>query len=268
MKRRDVLLATSGVLTTSVAGCLDAGSDSGDQSGATGTPTVERRDGRRIVVSNTGEAMDDPDLAVLDFDVEATGDTAAAVRDELSTRSAALREALLGYGLPEDAITSSSYRINERIDRRQMERDGVRPDSEEAIEEYRYYHGSHSFTVEVEAIDEVGDVIDTAVDAGADEVGRVTYTLSDEKRTELREQALRSAIEQARSEADAIADEVGTDVVEARVIDASEGRVSPVTRDLSYGGADATETETAPPTTIDTGDVTVTANVRIEFVME
>ena len=269
MRRRELLIATSGIAATALAGCLGSGNDDGDPSGQTGTPTVEEQTDRAIVVSNSGEVSGEPDLAVLTVAVEVRSDSAAAVRDELSIRSEELRQALLDFGLDEDAITTNRFDIHERVDRRQMEEDGVRPDSEAAREEYTYYQGRHSFTVEISAIDDVGAVIDTAVDGGADQVGHVTFTLSDDKRAELREQALRKAIQGAQSEAETIADEIGSSVVEATVIDASDGQVSPVRREVAYAGDTATEGPKATPTTsVETGEVTVRAHVRIEFEME
>lgn len=265
MRRRELLAATGGIAATTMAGCV--GSSEPDEPAGTEGPTVEERSGRSVVVSNTGETTGDPDLAIVEAGVEARGDAAGAVRDDLSSRSDDLREALLEYGIPEDAITTEHFRIHEEVDRQQMERDEVPPDSEEAIEEYTFYRGSHSFTVEVEDIDAVGEVIDTAVDAGADQVGRVTYTLSDERRADLRETALQSAIQDARSEAETIAAEVDGSIVEATVVDASEGQVSPVRRDLSYAVEDAAATP-SPATNLDPGDVTVTASVRIEYEME
>lgn len=268
MRRRELIAATGTVAAAAVTGCL-ASADEGDDPSQT-DPAGASGTGRTIVVSSSGEAEDGPDLAVLQLGVEATGDTAQAVRDDLSTRSDDLREALLDYGVDEEDITTRHYRIRERIDRRRMEADGVRPDSREEAEEYIHYQGTHSFTVEIDDIDEVGDVIDAAVDGGADEVGRVTFTLSDEKRADLREEALREAIGNAREEADTIADEIGAAVVEATVVDASEGRVTPVRRHVGYAGdaAAATPTpETAPATGVEPGDVTVSADVRVEYRM-
>lgn len=270
MNRRELLVAAGTVTTAGLSGCFASGAGNEEPADGNGTTTVERRDERTIVVSNTGEATAEPDLAVIEAAVEATADAPATVRDDLADRSDALREALLDYGLPEDDVTTSDFRIRERIDRRQMEEDGVRPDSGEAAQEYVYYVGTHAFSVEVADIDEVGDVIDTAVDAGADSIDRVTFTLSEDRRADRREAALRRAIQGARSEAEVVADEVGTSIVAATVVDTSDGRVSPVHRDVSYA-ADAAMEMPAPDsveTGVEPGDVTVTADVRIQYRME
>ena len=268
MNRRALIVASGGIAASALSGCLGLGDGTAGAAAQEGSPTVEERSDRTIVVSNAGRVQGEPDLALLDVGVEASGDSAGAVRSELATRAEELRTALLEFGLDEDAVTTSNFYISDRVDRRRMEEEGVRPDSPEA-DVYVYYEGTHSFSVEVAAIDDVGAVIDAAVDGGADRVGRVTFTLSEERRTELREEALRKAIRGARAEAEAIADEVGTSIAETTVVDASDGRVSPVHRDVSFEAA-ASATETAgdgAATGVQPGDVTVTADVRIQYRM-
>lgn len=268
MKRRELIVATGAAATTALAGCVGTGDDGDATIGGGNGPG----NARTITVSNTGEVTGDPDLAVLRLGVEATENDAQTVRDDLSERADALVDALIDAGVDEDAITTHRYRIREQIDRRRMEADGVEPTSREEAEEYIYYQGTHSFSVEVEDVDRVGEVIDTAVDAGADEVDRVTFTLSDEKRADLREDALREAVQNARSEADAIADEIGAEVVEATVVDASDGRITPVERDVPVAEDDAPartpSPDSAPSTGMEPGDVTVTAEVHVRYTME
>lgn len=271
MKRREVLVASGTVAATALAGCT--GNNDGDTGdvGANGgnSTTPGSGNARTITVSNTGEATGDPDLAIVRPTVETTADTAGDARADLARRAEDVRTALIEFGLEEDAVTTRRFRIHERVDRRKMEEDGVRPSSREEAEKYSYYEGTHSFTVEVGDVDQVGGVIDAAVEAGADEIDRVTFTLSDERRATLREKALTEALRNARSEAETIASEVGASIVEADVVDASDARVSPVRRDVATAGdAGAAPTESpAPPTGVEPGDVTVTAEVYVEYEM-
>lgn len=269
MKRREMLIATGTAAATALAGCTGGNEGAPNAGAQNGSPPGSGQQ-RTITVSSTGDAESEPDLAVLNLGVEASADTAQAVRTDLSRRAEAVRSALLEYGLDEDDITTEHFNIHERIDRRKMEREGAKPDSPEAIEEYRYYQGTHAFRVEVSDIDAVGEVIDTAVGAGANQVDRVTFTLSEERRASLRQEALKEAIENARSEAETIASEVGASIVEATVVDASDARLSPVYREVAYAGdAGGMPTEAPTPTTrVEPGDVTVTANVRIRYTME
>jgi len=280
MRRRELLVGTGSVVIGALAGCLgdsDTG-DTPDESTPTdtpdsaSTPTSERVGDRRVVtVSGTGEVRGDPDRALLEFEIQARADSASAVRDDLGTRADAVRAALLETGLSEDDITTSRFRISERIDHRRLREADVDPDSPEARERFRYYEGTHSLKVDLDDVDAVGSVIDTAVDAGADEVDRVTFTLSEEKRTDLREEALRKAVGNARSKADVIAEEVDGRIVEATVVDASRGRVAPVERSGDTA-LQATPTPVAEggggSTGVEPGDVTVSVDVDVRYAMK
>ena len=258
MNRRKLILGAAGTTAAAFAGCLGSAQEG---EGAGGD------DARTVSVSESGEAEAEPDLAVVRTSVEVTGDDAQSVRDDLANRSDDLYDALIAYGLEEDDVTTSDFDVRERIDYRRAERDGVDPRSAEAEDEYVHYEGTHEFTVEVHDVDDVGDVIDTAIDAGADDVGRIRFTLSEEKREALREEALEEALEGAHTEAEFVAGEIDATVVEARRVDTTGSGVSPVTERVEMDEAeDAVADE--PATELHPDDVTVSATVDVEYVVE
>lgn len=216
-----MLTATGAVAAATVAGCLGSAVSDEDPGGSD--------DQRTITVSNTGTAEGDPDLAVLRLGIEATGESAQTVRSELSQRSEALVDALVEFGIDGNQITTHQYRIRERIDRRRMEAEGEQPDTREEVEEYVYYTGTHSLTVEVTDIDQVGAVIDTAVDAGADEIR--------------------------------------ASIVEATVVDGSDAHVTPVRREFDEVADEPVPDTGDVPTQLEPGDVTVTATVHVRYRM-
>lgn len=265
MRRREAIVATATVTTGILAGCLDGvtSANEGDEEG--------QEQGRTVIVSDAGDVDGEPDLAILRVDVESMADNVQNARTELARGAEELTDALVAYGIDEENITTERYRISKRIDRRRMEEAGVRPDDPEAAEEYTYYRGTHSFSVEIANVDEVGDVIDVAATSGADEIGRVTYTLSEEKQAELREEAMRNALQDARAEAEVIADEIGAEVVEATIVDASDAQVSPVRMDAGDVALEPAATpspDAEPPTDIGPGEVTVTAHVDVRYEIE
>lgn len=204
----------------------------------------------------SGEVTAEPDLAVLRIGIEATGGSAESVRADLAERSAAVRDALLGFGLDEAAVTTGAFDVRRRPD----ERPDPRGDGE--TDEDGTYEGTHALTVEVDDVDRTGAAIDAAVEAGADSVGGVRFTFSDERRAELRERALAAAIDSARSEAEFVAGEVDASIVEARSVDTS-GDVGPVREHAVAEAADA-----APPTELYPDDATVSATVVVEYEAE
>ena len=259
MKRRQLLVGTAtAAASATLGGCLSTAEENDGQSG----DSV-----RTVTVSGSGETEAEPDLAAFQATVEATGDTASEVRDELATRSERLRDELLAFGIDEDDVTTGRFDVRERIDERRMEEAGVDPRSEddEELSEFRYYEGRHSLTVETDDVDAVGDAIDTAIDAGADSIGRVRFTLSEERREDLQEDAIREAIESARTEAEFVAAELDATVVEATRVQTGGG-VSPVRERVAAD--DVAEEAAAPSTELHPDDVTVDASVDIEYRIE
>lgn len=264
MQRRDAIAAVGALVA--VAGCQGRTATlDGQSSGTAGEGSGGRR---TVLVDGSGEVDGDPNLALLSVSVEASADDAGTVRSELASGAESLRAALSEAGLDDDRVRTVDYRIDERVDRRQMDEDGVGP-GDDAASEYVYYRGRHAFEVEVTDVDAVGEVVDIVVDAGVDGVDRVTYTLSEERRATLREAALAAAMDDARTEAETLAEEIGGRVVEASVVDASSGGVSPVRRELGVQTeAAATPAPDGSRTAIEPGSVTVNAEVRVEYTVD
>jgi len=61
-------------------------------------------------------------------------------------------------------------------------------------------------------VDAVGEVIDVAIDAGADEVQRIEFGLSEEREREVRETAIENAMANAESDATVLADSSGLEL--------------------------------------------------------
>jgi Uncharacterized conserved protein len=266
MRRRELLTTAGTALTAGIAGCLG-----GNSGGAAGSDSADP--GRRLVtVSGVGKVRGDPDRARLELSLEARGDEPGTVRDDLAARAQAVRAALVDAGVDEGQITTSRFNIDERVDHRRLREADVDPDSPAARDRFRFYQGRHSLEVEVDDTEQVGPVIDAAVDAGVDGVDRVVFTLSEEKRARLRGEAVREAVRNARSEAGAVADEVGADVAEATVVDASRGRIEPVAQSgdavVEATPAPRAEDSGRPPTGVEPGGVTVTVDVDVRYRME
>lgn len=267
--RRTVLLGAATGATIGLAGCLGSltGENNGDGTeNDPGAQSATDATERTITVSESGEVTADPDLAIIQAGIETTGDDADAVRDELATRGDELYDALLEFGLDEDDVTTDRYDVRTRVDYRRLEEDGVDPQSEDDLEEYTYYEGTNRFRIEIHAVDDAGAVVDVAIDAGADEVGRIEFTLSDEKREELREEALEKALAGAETEAEFVAGEVDAQVVEAKHVDTAGGDVSPVHEDVEMDDAD--DADDAADTELHPDDVTVRGTVKVVYVME
>ena len=241
MKRRQLIAGTGAVAAAAFAGCL----------GGAGGGSSERT----ITVSKSGKVSGAPDMAVIRAAIEATGDDQTAVRDELSRRAERLIEALQDAGVDAEAITTDRFGIRQRTDRQPVEPTDD-PEGDGGTEEPAYI-GTHAFRIEVDDADAAGDIVDTAVEAGADDIGRIGYTLSEERQAELREEALQSALAAARTEAEFVAGEVDASVGDVVTVDTDQDRISPV--------YETTEDDGGRSTTLQPDDVTVRATATVSY---
>lgn len=214
--------------------------------GTVGADTQATAENQTITVDATGEAEAAPDEAVVRVGVTADGDDPGAIRDDLATDADELRDALDELGVEYE---TDSYGIQEAPRHRQEEFDSQ-------------YAGHHSFKVTADDPEMAGDIIEAAASVGG-EVDDVELTLSDETREELRDEAIEDAMDDARHQADTIAGTTSLDVVGATNVDATQSGYSAVS--VEYAVEEDASGASAARTAIDSGDVSVTYDVRVTY---
>ncbi|MDB2270429.1 SIMPL domain-containing protein [Halorubrum ezzemoulense] len=217
----------------------------------TATPTDgdEAQLERNIEVTATGEATSAPDRATLRVAVTATGSDAAAVRDELAAGEEDLRAALTEWGLSDDAIRTERYDVQESYE--------TRDDPNRTR-----YQGVHQYAIELDDVGAVAEVIDVAIDAGADEVQRIEFGLSEETEREVREEAIAQAMSNADADAAALADASGLEVSGVYEVSTGRSQSRPYVAQTyeSAAGGDA-----GAATAVESGDVSVSVSVNVVY---
>ncbi len=223
-----------------------AGTDAAPASEGAGADTASAS-GKSITVAAAGSVTADPDRAVVRVAARATADSASVARERVAENVSALRAALADAGVPDDRVTTENYNIRQ-----------TRQSRESARTEYR---ATHTLAVEVANVSRVGEVIRTAVESGASEVQYVEYTLSEEKRDELRDRALTRAMSNARDDADVLASNANLSLVGVDSVSTGGADVRPYRAELTAAAADGG----SGATSIDSGPVTVSANVEVTY---
>lgn len=207
---------------------------------------------RTILVAGSGEASVPPDDAIMGFAIETHAQTAAdaAKRNaELATKViAALKTRLADKG----QISTGGYSLNP----------DYRQHQGESTATIVGYTAQNSIHVETGALDIVGPLIDSAIAAGANRVNYLNFTVKDNVKA--RSQAIAAAAHDAQAQAQALAAALGVKLV--RVIKASteaEIRPMPMMRAMS-----ARMAGNAIATPVETGQVTVPANVTLTYEIE
>lgn len=248
MRQQTVLLAVLGtalLVTAGVAGALTLGSGSA-------TADQAAPSDQSITVSADGEVEAEPDQAIVRVTVTATGNDSTAVRNEMAERSASMQSALEEYGIDEENIRTAHFNI--RQERERTPNGGV---------ERGDYVGMHAFEITVEDTDAAGEVVDVAVDNGADRVDGVSFTLSDEKRESLYQDALTAAMDNAETRAETLADAGDLSVTDTHSIVSADTNYRPYRVESAYLGAEADAA--GGGTSVESGPVTVTADVRVTY---
>ncbi len=228
------------------AGCAGTtGSTAANAAGATG---ANASDVNTVTADGTATVSASPDLAEITVAVEATADNASAARSQVAADVERLREALTDAGYE---VRTVDFRLSPEYDHSRDTRELVG---------YRAYHALAFET----SPDAAGSAVDLAVDNGATAVQNVRFTLSDERRAELREEALAAAVGDARGTAETAAGAADRSVGTELSMRVGSAGVSPYDSRVVY----ETAADAGASTSFEPGPVTVSASVTVTYELE
>jgi len=170
---------------------------------------------RTITVVGEGTARLSPDIAQATIGVDVVADTVQEATQEASETMEAVMDALSEAGIADEDMQTTGYNI-------WVER-GFAPapgpaETEPATGEQVRYHVTNNVSVIIRDIDDIGNVLNAAIEAGANNIFGVNFAVDDV--AEFRTQARNDAVENARERAEELAGLTGTQV--GRVISISE----------------------------------------------
>jgi len=139
-----------------------------------------------------------PDRVTFRAGVETGGTEVAAAVEENNTKLRAVIESLVKQGVDRRRIRTASLSIQPQYEQVQ----GRRP-------RIIGYLVDNSIVVRVDEIEAVGKLLQTAVDAGANEVGNLSYSVSDGEIARARTAGLESALDDAKNKARILAGRAG-----------------------------------------------------------
>lgn len=126
------------------------------------------------------------------------------------------------------------------------------------------YSAENSVALKIRNINKVGEIIDTALAAGANQVSSINFGISNTKNLE--REALALAVKNAREQANVTAGALGVTIIGVKHATPNVRRQSfDATPMLMKAGAMRAENSATP---IESGEVTVHANVNVEFIIK
>jgi hypothetical protein len=205
-----------------------------------------------ISVSGEGSVTAAPDMATVTVGVttqeEDAGDALAANNRAMT----ALVDVLDGFDIPERDRRSTGFNINPRYERR---------DKGQSTLTITAYMVSNQMTIRYRDIDRLGDLLDAIVKSGGNSIGSLAF--GNTNAAELRDEARKLAVANARHKAELYATEAGGEV--GRVVSISEAGAATPRPEMRGAGAMMMAADSVP---IAAGENEFRAVVNIAFELE
>jgi uncharacterized protein YggE len=208
---------------------------------------------RSLSVSGSGEANLAPDIAYINIGVHTEKLTAAEAVAENTSQTEAVIAAIQDAGIPDEDIRTMNFSIwpIERYDPQTGQPTGEKT-----------YAVDNTVYVTVRELDTLGDLIDTAIQAGANTVNSVQFDVEDK---DAALQAARAeAIQDAQAKAQELAEASGVTLGELQTINFIDSPMYPVFD--GKGGGAASEAAAAVP--IQPGQLTFTVTVNVTYLID
>lgn len=205
-----------------------------------------------VVVSGQGVVLAVPDRAWITIGAESRAQNPREAQRLNTEAMRPVQEKLKAAGIPADAIRTIAYDVQYEWDFVNNKRVG------------RGYVARNTIEVRVDAIDRLGEYLEMAVGSGATNVSGIRFDLKDQAKLE--REALRLAVADARTKADAAASGAGRSVDRILRIEEQGVIVPPMPVRMAREVAQATVADAAPPISAGQTEIraraTVTASLK------
>lgn len=205
-----------------------------------------------INVNGSGEVLVTADNAVVTLGVSLRDADAVQVQSQANKKIAAIRDALIAAGVPEENIHTdyiSIYPVYDYVD------------NEEKI---AAYNASSSLAIRTTEMERIGEIIDIAFDAGANMLNDIIFSAEDT--AEANAEAIRIAVANAAEKAQALADACGMKIVGLESV--TDSGVYTYTTGANDFSVKEMERDEAAATVVRAAKISVTANISAVYSAE
>lgn len=223
-----------------------------------------RRARRTLRVQGHANVQVRPDRATITVGVMTQDPSIHAALADNAAAMHALIEAITALGLSTEQLSTTSFHVGiHRIAPHEGRDVRVAPGRLRSTEDDApAYAVSHQLRAHLENLEQIGEILDAAVSAGANVVGDILFSVHDPAAA--REQALQAAVADARRRAESMASAMGVRVL--HVISAAESEPgqpgwSPLLRSI-------VGPQEAPRTPVQIGEFTIGADVEVVYAIE
>lgn len=212
------------------------------------------RNFRTINVNGSGVVYGSPDIATADISVVSRNEDVKAASDENTRLMAAVTAALRGLGVADQDFRTSNYGIS-------IERE-IGPEGQPTGP--RTYVITNTMTVTFRDLSIVGEGLQAAITAGANQIANINFALEDS--SDLAAQAREKAMADARARADQLAQAAQVEIDRPYNINESYILVPQLRQDIGFGGG-AIEAAAPVPVPVESGQIMVQVDVNVTYLI-
>ncbi len=202
-----------------------------------------------ISVSGSASTFIIPDMASISVGVVTQAATAKEASEKNAAAMTAVITALKNLGLQDKEIRTSYLSLQPLYN---YSRDG-------GVPSITGYSASTDVEITTSMIGQIGDIVDSSIASGANNLGGISFVVSDEKQRQFRDELLANAVKDANDKASKLAESLNVRITGVKTTSISEGAPPyPITPSV---------TEKAG-TTVMPGEFKVTLSVQVTYVIE
>ncbi len=204
-----------------------------------------------FTVSGDGKVTVVPDIAIVTLGVNATGPTVKNTQTQANQIINSITAKIKSLGVADKDIVTNNYSLYPQYN------------YQTPTNRITGYSVSVNLTVTVRQLDRVNDVIDSATSLGANTVGGIQFTVNDDRKKQLTQQARDLAVADAKAKAQSLAQAAGLNL--GRLVNVEETS-TPEIRPLPMMGLGAAVNASAGGgTQVQPGSTDITSSLTLSY---
>lgn len=210
-------------------------------------PYIRQTTGQQRIMSTIGNGSlsVEPDTVMIQLAIVTENEALQVAQAENAETSSQVIQALINIGIPQDHIQTSGFTVNPIYDF---------VDGNQVL---RGYQVEHSLSVESQALDQTGMIIDTAVNNGVNQVSSIQFSVQNKQ--EYYREALNRAVKDAIEKAKSIADTINLN------LDAKPIKMNEITSEQPIVYQTFAMEKGSPTTPIQPSQIVIDATIKVQF---
>lgn len=154
---------------------------------------VSKETGQPMTIEGEGKVTAIPDIVSLSFGIEETGANLKEVQNSVDSKTSKVIRSLKELSIEEKDIKTTSYNIRPEYD------------YESSPQRITGYKVDTGYEVKIKEFDKVNDAIALVTQSGVNNIGNISFQLSEDKEKEVLGQARKKAVDEAKIKAESLA---------------------------------------------------------------